>query len=49
MNITFFLFLLSPVATAKKVLQTKFTTDNITIDGKLDEPIWQSTQKLLIL
>jgi hypothetical protein len=24
----------------KKVLQTKFTTDNITIDGKLDEPIW---------
>jgi hypothetical protein len=27
----------------KKVLQTKFTTDNITIDGKLDEPIWQST------
>jgi hypothetical protein len=26
----------------KKVLQTKFTTDNI-IDGKLDEPIWQST------
>jgi hypothetical protein len=26
------------MATAKKkVLQTKFTTDNITIDGKLDE------------
>ncbi|MEZ7497564.1 DUF5916 domain-containing protein [Flavobacterium sp. Arc3] len=27
----------------KKILQTKFTTDNITIDGKLDESIWQST------
>jgi hypothetical protein len=41
------LFSLSPVA-QPKVLQTKFTTDNITIDGKLDEP-WQSTPKLLIL
>jgi hypothetical protein len=28
------------MATQKKVLQTKFTTDNITIDGKLDETIW---------
>jgi hypothetical protein len=33
----------------KKVLQTKFTTDNITIDGKLDEPYGNPPQKLLIL
>ncbi|SDZ92621.1 Carbohydrate family 9 binding domain-like [Flavobacterium gillisiae] len=26
----------------KKVLQTKFTSETITIDGKLDEPIWES-------
>ena len=26
----------------KKVLQTKFSTDNISIDGKLDEKIWES-------
>jgi hypothetical protein len=26
----------------KKVLQTKFTTQSITIDGKLDEPIWET-------
>jgi hypothetical protein len=26
----------------KKVLQTKLTTDNITIDGKIDESVWQS-------
>jgi hypothetical protein len=26
----------------KKVLQTKFTTDNITIDGKIEESVWQS-------
>lgn len=26
----------------KKVLQTKFITDNITIDGKIDEAIWES-------
>lgn len=26
----------------KKVLQTKFISDNITIDGKLDESIWKS-------
>jgi len=26
----------------KKVLQTKFISDNITIDGKTDEPIWES-------
>jgi hypothetical protein len=35
-NILYFRYHLQP----KKVLQTKFTTDNITIDGKLDEPIW---------
>ena len=27
----------------KKVLQTKFTSDNITIDGKLNESIWETT------
>ena len=26
----------------KKVLQTKFTTANINIDGKLDESIWET-------
>lgn len=26
----------------KKILQTKFITDNITIDGKLDENVWKS-------
>lgn len=26
----------------KKTLQTKFITDNITIDGKIDESIWES-------
>jgi hypothetical protein len=40
--LTFFIFITSCYS-QKKVLQTKFTTDNITIDGKLDEPIWQST------
>ena len=24
----------------KKTLQTKFTTEKITIDGKFDEPVW---------
>jgi hypothetical protein len=40
--LTFFIFVYH-LGYTKKVLQTKFTTDNITIDGKLDEPIWQST------
>ena len=35
--------LLSVLATAKKkYLQTKFISEKIEIDGKLDEPIWQS-------
>jgi hypothetical protein len=38
--LTFFIFVFTWLQ--PKVLQTKFTTD-ITIDGKLDEPIWQST------
>jgi hypothetical protein len=41
--LTFFIFVITCGYSQKKVLQTKFTTDNITIDGKLDEPIWQST------
>jgi hypothetical protein len=39
--LTFFIFVITCGYSQKKVLQTKFTTDNI--DGKLDEPIWQST------
>jgi len=27
----------------KKIVQTKFSTEKITLDGKLDESIWQST------
>jgi hypothetical protein len=34
--LTFFIFITYGYS-QKKVLQTKFTTDNITIDGKLDE------------
>jgi hypothetical protein len=31
------------LATAKKkVLQTKFITDDITIDGKIDEAAWET-------
>jgi hypothetical protein len=41
--LTFFIFVFTCGYSQKKVLQTKFTTDNITIDGKLDEVIWQST------
>lgn len=40
---TFFIFVFTFGYSQKKVLQTKFTTDDITIDGKLDEVIWQST------
>jgi hypothetical protein len=41
--LTFFIFVFTYGYSQKKVLQTKFTTDNITIDGKLDETIWKST------
>jgi hypothetical protein len=37
------------LATAKKTLQTKFITDKIEIDGKLDESIWKSAAIALIL
>ncbi|NGY36193.1 carbohydrate binding family 9 domain-containing protein [Flavobacterium sp. XN-5] len=39
----FFVFVSLFGYSQKKVLQTKFTTDNITIDGKLNESIWQTT------
>lgn len=43
-NLFLILFLLAYtfVYSQKKVLQTKFTSETITIDGKLDEPIWKS-------
>lgn len=38
-----FLFLCCTIAySQKKSLQTKFTSEKITLDGKLDETIWQS-------
>jgi len=38
-----FLFLCCTIAySQKKSLQTKFTTEKISLDGKLDEVIWQS-------
>jgi ribosomal protein L31E len=37
------------IFTAKKTLQTKFITDKIEIDGKLDESIWKSAAIALIL
>jgi hypothetical protein len=39
----FFVLSITFAYSQKKVLQTTFTTDNITIDGKLDESVWQST------
>ena len=39
----FFLLFFSFGYSQKKVLQTKFTAEKITIDGKLDESIWKST------
>jgi len=39
----FFVFVSLFGYSQKKVLQTKFTSDNITIDGKLNESIWQAT------
>ena len=41
--LTFFVLVITFGYSQKKVLQTKFTSDNITIDGKLDENVWQST------
>ena len=41
--LAFFFFLSLFGYSQKKVLQTKSTTENITIDGKLDEKIWEST------
>jgi hypothetical protein len=35
--ITFFIFVIT-CGYSQKSIKTKFTTDNITIDGKLDEP-----------
>jgi hypothetical protein len=43
--LTFFVFVFTFGYSQKKVLQTKFTTDNITIDGKLDESVWKSTSE----
>ncbi len=44
-NILFFIFLISSIGIAqKKTLQTKFTTDKISIDGKFDEEIWKTEQ-----
>lgn len=39
----FFVFISTFGYSQKKVLQTKFTADNIIIDGKLNESIWQTT------
>ncbi len=41
----FFILLISSFGIAqKKTLQTKFTTNKITIDGKFDEEVWKNTQ-----
>lgn len=39
----FFVFISTFGYSQKKVLQTKFTADNIIIDGNLNESIWQTT------
>lgn len=43
-NFVLYLFLFVSIFgySQKKVLQTKFITDNITIDGKIDEAIWET-------
>ncbi len=44
-NILFFILLISSFVNAqKKTLQTKFTTDKITIDGKFDEEVWKTAE-----
>ncbi len=44
-NIIFFILLISSIGIAqKKTLQTKFTTDKITIDGKFDEEVWKTAE-----
>ena len=44
-NLLYILLLISSIALAqKKTLQTKFTTDKITIDGKFDEEVWKTAE-----